>query len=45
MYATLNIQGSRNNLCDVAPDPAEEAARKAADIHWLLIRSPALPTT
>ena len=26
-YATLNIQGSCNNLCDVAPDPAEYAAR------------------
>jgi hypothetical protein len=34
-YATLNIQGSCNNLCDVAPDPAEEAARNAADIDWL----------
>ncbi|MBL8252932.1 MAG: hypothetical protein JNJ76_04940, partial [Candidatus Competibacter sp.] len=26
-YATLNIQGSCNNLCDVAPDPNEYAAR------------------
>jgi hypothetical protein len=34
-YATLNVQGSCNNLCDVAPDPAEEAARNAADIAWL----------
>ena len=35
VYATLNVQGSCNNLCDVAPDPAEEAARNAADIDWL----------
>jgi hypothetical protein len=34
-YATINIQGSCNNLCDTAPDPAEEAARNAADIAWL----------
>lgn len=35
VYATLNVQGSCNNLCDVAPDPAEAAARNAADIRWL----------
>jgi hypothetical protein len=34
-YATLNVQGSCNNLCDVAPDPAENAARNEADIAWL----------
>jgi hypothetical protein len=34
-YATINIQGSCNNLCDTAPDPAEFAARNAADIAWL----------
>jgi hypothetical protein len=34
-YATLNVQGSCNNLCDVAPDPAEYADRNAADIEWL----------
>ncbi|MBZ5663270.1 MAG: hypothetical protein LAO30_01585 [Acidobacteriia bacterium] len=34
-YATLNIQGSCNNLCDVAPDPNEYAARNAADIQWM----------
>jgi hypothetical protein len=34
-YATLNIQGSCNNLCDVAPDPVEEAARNTADIAWM----------
>ncbi len=34
-YATLNIQGSCNNLCDTAPDPSEYAARNAADIQWL----------
>lgn len=34
-YATLNIQGSCNNLCDVAPDPAEYAARNQADIAWM----------
>jgi hypothetical protein len=34
-YATLNVQGSCNNLCDVAPDPAEWAARNAAAIAWL----------
>jgi hypothetical protein len=32
-YATLNIQGSCNNLCDVFPDPAEFAA---ADIDLSL---------
>jgi hypothetical protein len=35
MYATLNIQGSCNNLCDTAPDPVEFAARNAADIEWM----------
>lgn len=34
-YATLNIQGSCNNLCDTAPDPAEYAARNAASIAWM----------
>lgn len=34
-YATLNIQGSCNNLCDTAPDPVEYAARNAADIAWM----------
>ena len=34
-YATLNIQGSCNNLCDTAPDPAEYAARNAANITWM----------
>jgi hypothetical protein len=34
-YATLNVQGSCNNLCDTAPDPNEYAARNAADIAWL----------
>jgi hypothetical protein len=34
-YATLNIQGSCNNLCDTAPDPLEFAARNAANIAWM----------
>jgi hypothetical protein len=34
-YATLNVQGSCNNLCDVGPDPSEYSARNAADIAWL----------
>jgi hypothetical protein len=34
-YATINFQGSCNNLCDTAPDPDEYAARNAADISWL----------
>ena len=34
-FVTLNIQGSCNNLCDTAPDPAEWAARNAANIAWL----------
>jgi hypothetical protein len=34
-YATLNIQGSCNNLCDTAPNPDEFAARNHADIVWL----------
>jgi hypothetical protein len=42
MYATFNIQGSCNNLCDTnrqgigdSGDPAEFAARNRADIDWL----------
>jgi hypothetical protein len=35
-YATLNIQGSCNNLCDVDPNPKEYAARNAANIAWML---------
>lgn len=34
-YATLNIQGSCNNLCDTAPDPVEFAARNQANIVWM----------
>jgi hypothetical protein len=34
-YATLNIQGSCNNLCDTDPSPDEEAARNAADVAWM----------
>ena len=34
-YVTLNVQGSCNNLCDVAPDPEEYAARNAANIAWM----------
>jgi hypothetical protein len=34
-YATLNIQGSCNNLCDTAPDPDEYEARNIANIAWL----------
>jgi len=34
-YATLNVQGSCNNLCDTNPDPAEFAMRNAANIGWL----------
>jgi hypothetical protein len=43
-YATLNVQGTCNNLCPSAstsnpangdPDPAEYAARNAADIAWM----------
>jgi hypothetical protein len=34
-FATLNIQGSCNNLCDTAPDPNEYAARNKADIAWM----------
>jgi hypothetical protein len=34
-YATVNIQGSCNNLCDTNPDPAEFAARNQADILWV----------
>jgi hypothetical protein len=35
VYATLNVQGSCNNLCDTAPDPSEWAARNQANIRWL----------
>ena len=39
-YATLNVQGTCNNLCDSATglgdaDPAEYAARNTANIAWL----------
>jgi len=34
-YATLNIQGSCNNLCDTAPDAEEFMARNEADIAWM----------
>jgi hypothetical protein len=34
-YTTLNVQGSCNNLCDVAPDAAEYEARNEANIAWL----------
>jgi hypothetical protein len=39
-YATLNVQGTCNNLCssgagDQAGDPAEYAAREPADEQWL----------
>jgi hypothetical protein len=34
-FVTLNIQGSCNNLCDVAPDPNEYSMRNQADIAWL----------
>ena len=34
-YVTMNVQGSCNNLCDTNPDPAEWAARNAANIAWL----------
>jgi hypothetical protein len=34
-YVTLNVPGSCNNLCDTNPDPAEFAARNAANIKWL----------
>lgn len=34
-YATLNIQGSCNNLCGVGFNEAEYAARNAANIAWM----------
>jgi len=41
-YATFNVQGSCNNLCDTnrqhtgdSGDPAEFAARNQADLEWL----------
>ncbi|CCD94827.1 conserved exported hypothetical protein [Bradyrhizobium sp. ORS 375] len=34
-YATLNIQGSCNNLCDTSPDPDEYNARNSAVILWM----------
>jgi len=34
-YATLNIQGSCNNLCGVAFNTDEYAARNAANIAWM----------
>jgi hypothetical protein len=34
-YATVDIQGSCNNLCDTNPDSNEYAIRNAADIAWI----------
>jgi hypothetical protein len=34
-YATMNVPGSCNNLCDTAPDAAEWAARNHANIVWM----------
>lgn len=34
-YATLNIQGSCNNLCGDAPDTEEYTARNRANIAWM----------
>jgi hypothetical protein len=34
-YATFNVQGSCNNLCDTGPNQSEWAGRNAADIAWL----------
>jgi hypothetical protein len=34
-YATLNVQGSCNNLCDTAPDPVEYHWRNQANIAWV----------
>jgi len=34
-YATLNIPGSCNNLCDTNPDTPEFSARNAANIAWM----------
>jgi hypothetical protein len=34
-FATLNVQGSCNNLCGDAPSASEFAARNAADLAWL----------
>jgi len=34
-YATINVQGTCNNLCGDGPDPAEFAARNPANIAWL----------
>ena len=34
-YATINVQGSCNNLCGDGADPSEFAARNPANIAWL----------
>jgi len=34
-YATINVQGSCNNLCGDGADPSEFAARNPAGIAWL----------
>ena len=35
-YATLDIPGSCNNLCDTNPDAAEYLARNQANIAWMI---------
>jgi hypothetical protein len=35
VYVTLNVSGSCNNLCDIAPDVAEFTARNLANLRWL----------
>lgn len=34
-FLTVNVQGSCNNLCDTAPNPAEYMARNQANIRWM----------
>ena len=34
-YATINVQGSCNNLCDTNPDPNEYTARNTSNIAWM----------
>jgi hypothetical protein len=34
-YATINVQGTCNNLCGDGADPSEFAARNPANIAWL----------
>jgi hypothetical protein len=45
LYATVNVQGSCNNLCDTAPTRPRKRRATTADIQWVSRPSPRRRTT